>query len=128
MLSSYPLVIVERTGHRYLVNISGRAVRRLVFCTGCRFIDWDGTVIDSPAPRYELRDLPASCHVRFEAIELDEGGTLWWQADEVLWEDGSCDRDVPLREQEHASEPNLPGREVDVPKVLLETSSGSVCP
>jgi len=127
MFPAYPLRIVERTGHRYLVNASDRGVCRLVLSTGCRVIDWDGTVIDSPAPRYELRDLPAGCHVRFEAVEDDEGGVAWWQAEEVLWDDGRCDRGIELHGHEDEADAGLPGRAAELHKVLLESPSNSAC-
>ncbi len=123
MLSAYPLRVVEKAGQRYLVNDSALAVRRLVFCTGCRFIDYDGTVIESPAPRYELRDIPAACHVRFEESDPEEGGILWWQAEEVHWEDGQCDRGIDLHEHAAEEEGPLPGTIVAVARVALEMTS-----
>src|SRR5438309_1180957 len=127
MSPAYPLRIIERTGYRYLVNASDRAVRRLVFCTGCRFIDWDGTVIDSPAPRYELREIPAGSHVRFESIDPDEGGIIWWQAEEVEWDDGACDRGIALHEDGLGEDAGLPGREAELHKELLQSPSNSAC-
>ena len=106
----HPIQIVEHEEVRYLVNHSDQGIRSLVYKTGCSFFE-DDEVIHSSTPHFRITDLPALSHFKLEDIDRFEGGMVWFQLVELIFEDGTRLSDTPITtsgRQTSLIGPNLP--------------------
>jgi hypothetical protein len=104
----------------YLVNATEKDIKRLIY-SSVSVMTFDDDAAVSSAATCEMENIPSNSFVCIEEVDPWEDGVVLYQADEILWADGTIEKMVRLNTQKLWGGGQIPGKEIELEKKYLSS-------